>query len=88
MSTLFFGFLRHTAISNACRTTSVVWQLCNGPANDTTGVEVHDGQIGAAFQHPDIGNIRHPDPVRGLHVKLPVQRVIDDHGRPYETRGG
>jgi hypothetical protein len=25
---LFFGFLRHTAISNACRTTSVVWWLC------------------------------------------------------------
>jgi len=25
--TLFFGFLRHTAMSNACRTTSVVCVL-------------------------------------------------------------
>ena len=52
------------------------------PADDAAGIEIdHDGQIGEAFQRPDIGDVRHPDLVRVLHVELPVQRVIDDHGR-------
>ena len=52
------------------------------PADDTTGVEVdHDRQIGEAFLGPDVGDVRHPDPVRCCHVELPIQRVVDDHGR-------
>jgi len=28
ISTFALGFLRHVAMSSACRTTSVVWRLC------------------------------------------------------------
>lgn len=28
-----------------------------------------------------IGEIRHPDPVGFIHVELPVEAVVDDHGR-------
>jgi len=53
------------------------------PADDTTGVEVdHDRQIGEAFLGPDVGDVRHPDPVRCCHVELPIQRVVDGHPDP------
>ena len=52
------------------------------PADDTTGVEVdHDSQIGKAFKGPDVGDIRHPDPVGDVHVELPVERVVHNYGR-------
>ena len=28
-----------------------------------------------------MSSVRHPDPVRCIHVELPIQRVVDDHGR-------
>jgi len=53
------------------------------PTDNATGMEVdHDGQIGEAFQRPDVGNIRHPNPVGRIHVELPIERVVDDHRWP------
>ena len=54
----------------------------HGPADDAAGIEIdHDGQTGKAFQLPDIGDVRHPVPVRRSHIELPVQDVGDNHGR-------
>jgi len=85
ISTLFFGFLRQTAMSNACRTTSVVWRLCIDPspgrrclhrreeADDTAGVEIDDdGEVGETFLSPDVGDVGDPGPVWHVHVELPV----------------
>ena len=79
VSTLFFGFLRHTAMSRACKTTSRRLTALHCPADDTTGVEIdHDRQIGEALQRSDVGDVRHPDGVWRIHVELPIQRVVDD----------
>jgi hypothetical protein len=41
----------------------------NRTANDTAGVEIdYDGQIGEAFQRPDIGDVSHPGSIRCRHV--------------------
>ena len=62
---------------NICRLAAL-----HRPADDATGVEIdHNGQIGEAFLRSDVGDVRHSDPVRHLHVELSVQRVVDDHGR-------
>lgn len=45
----------------------------HGPADYTAGMEInHHGQIGKALQCPDIGYVRHPGPIRCVHVELPV----------------
>jgi hypothetical protein len=47
------------------------------PTDNATGIEInHDGQIGEALQRPDVGDVRHPDPVGCYHVEQPVQRVV------------
>ncbi|MBG6147969.1 hypothetical protein IWQ51_006125 [Labrenzia sp. EL_142] len=88
---LCFGFRLHTAICNACDTTSVVCRLCIDPflgrrclqrregAYDTAGVEIdHDCQIGKTFQRLDLGDVLYPDPVGENHIEQSVQRVVDD----------
>ena len=63
--------------NNICRLTAL-----HRPADDTARVKVdHDSQVGKAFVCPDVGDVRDPNPVRCLHIKLSVQRVIDNDGR-------
>jgi hypothetical protein len=35
-------------------------------------------EVGEAFKGSDVGDVCHPHPVRGVHVELSVQRVVDD----------
>lgn len=52
------------------------------PSQSTTRKEVdHDGKIGKAFQCPNVGDVCHTDPGGLLHIELPVEAVVKDHGR-------
>ena len=48
------------------------------PTDDAAGEQVdHHGQIGKALLGPDIGDVRHPHPVRRIDIKLPGKGVVD-----------
>lgn len=87
-----FGFRRQTAASRACRTTLVVCRPCIAPlpdrhlqgkcreeADNAVREEIeHDSEIGKALMGADIGNVGHPRFVRGLHIELAIQRIVDE----------
>lgn len=53
------------------------------PADDPAGIKIHHYRdIGEALVGSDVGDISDPGLVRGRDVELPIQRVVDDNGRP------
>ena len=64
----------HQGLQNdICRLTAL-----HGPADHAPGVKIDDHRkVDEPFLRPDIGNIGHPNLVRGLDVELPVKSIID-----------
>lgn len=52
------------------------------PADHAPGMQIHDDRkVSKALLRPDLGDVGHPDLVRGLDIKLPVEGVIDHDRR-------
>jgi len=52
------------------------------PADDPARIKIDDCKVSEAFAGADVGNVRDPGFVRSFDVKLTVERIVDNDGRP------
>ncbi len=52
-------------------------RAANGCATGPSAIGGGECEIGKTLLGPDVGDVGHPNPVRGFNVKLPVESVVD-----------